>query len=64
MKTLRINSIFTFRDCFVTLSKNLAVENHIFNIRMLKRMTDLIWRDEHIEATLLFYVLSTASKDS
>ena len=24
---------------------------------MLKRMTDLIWRDVNIEATLLFYIL-------
>ena len=46
------------------LSKNFTLENHIFNIRMLKRMTDLIWRDVNVEATLLFYVLFTASKDS
>ena len=57
MKSLRINSIFTFRDGF-------TLENHIFNIKMLKRMTDLIWRDVNVEATLLFYVLFTASKDS
>ena len=31
---------------------------------MLKRMTDRIWRDVNIEATLLFHVLFTASKDS
>ena len=57
MKSLRIDSIFTFRDGF-------TLENHIFNIRMLKRMTDRIWRDVNIEATLLFYILFTASKDS
>ena len=57
MKSLRINSIFTFRDGF-------TLENLIFNRRMLKRMTDLIWRDVNVEATLLFYDLFTASKYS
>ena len=31
---------------------------------MLKRMADRNWRDVNIEATLLFYVLFTTSKDS
>ena len=55
MKSLRI--IFTFHDGF-------ALENHIFNVQMIKRRTDVIWRDVNVEATLLFYVLFTASKGS